>query len=138
MCREQGHITIATVCDHVDRHRGNETKFWAGPFQSLCETHHNSTKQREEKLGVKIGVGPDGFPLVDPVSRSAIENWSIEAIERRMPSDLKPSAIPLTIVCGPPGSGKSTYIREHAKQGDTIIDLDAIMGTLSGKPEHQN
>jgi hypothetical protein len=26
-------------------------KFWAGPFQSLCHTHHSATKQREEKRG---------------------------------------------------------------------------------------
>jgi 5-methylcytosine-specific restriction protein A len=57
--------------------------------------------------------------------------------DRRMPSDLAKSAIPLTIVCGPPGSGKSTYVREHARNGDVIICLDTIMQKISGQPEHQ-
>jgi hypothetical protein len=30
------------------------------------------------------------------------------------------------LVCGPPASGKSTYVRVNAKTGDTVIDLDEI------------
>jgi hypothetical protein len=45
---EQDRITAATVCDHVHPHRGDEVLFFSGPFQSLCETCHNSAKQREE------------------------------------------------------------------------------------------
>jgi predicted kinase len=30
------------------------------------------------------------------------------------------------LVCGPPASGKSTYVRVHAKTGDTVLDLDEI------------
>ena len=36
-------------------------------FQSLCELHHNSTKQRIEKSGKVIGCNADGIPL-DPNS----------------------------------------------------------------------
>lgn len=42
------------------------------------------------------------------------------------PDWLRPSAIPLTIICGPPCSGKTTYVQQHAKPGDTVIDLDSI------------
>jgi hypothetical protein len=50
MCLDEDEtITPADVCDHVTPHRGNETLFWSGPFQSLCAHHHNSTKQREER-----------------------------------------------------------------------------------------
>jgi hypothetical protein len=38
----------------------------------------------------------------------------------------------LTIVTGPPCSGKTTYVREHAQPGDIIIDLDAIITALGG------
>jgi 5-methylcytosine-specific restriction endonuclease McrA len=48
MCRDEGVATTATVCDHVEPHDDDEAKFWAGPFQSLCETHHNREKQRDE------------------------------------------------------------------------------------------
>lgn len=43
----------------------------------------------------------------------------------------------LTIVTGPPASGKSTYVQQHAKPGDITIDYDAIANTLTppdGKP----
>lgn len=48
MCKDKGTLTPATVCDHVERHNGNPTLFWFGPFQSLCATCHSSDKQREE------------------------------------------------------------------------------------------
>jgi 5-methylcytosine-specific restriction protein A len=46
------------------------------------------------------------------------------------PDWLEPSAVPLTIICGPPCSGKTTYIKAHAKDGDLIISLDDIMVEL--------
>ena len=60
MCKQP---TPATVCDHVEPHKGDEEKFWNGPFQSLCAEHHNSDKQRIEKGGKpKPRIGKDGWP----------------------------------------------------------------------------
>lgn len=43
----------------------------------------------------------------------------------------------ITVVCGPPCAGKSTYVREHAAAGDVIVDLDLIAVALGGSPfEH--
>jgi 5-methylcytosine-specific restriction endonuclease McrA len=52
------------------------------------------------------------------------------------PEWLRPSRIPLTIVCGPPASGKSTYVKEHAGKYDLVIDLDEIASSLSGQSLH--
>lgn len=67
MCLEKGKTVKATVCDHVERHNGDEQKFWAGPFQSLCQTCHSLHKQRME-LGMrpKISIGEDGWPIDPP------------------------------------------------------------------------
>ena len=46
------------------------------------------------------------------------------------PSGLRPSRIPLTIVCGPAGGGKSTFIKKHKAKGDLVIDMDAIRAEL--------
>ena len=35
------------------------------------------------------------------------------------------------IVYGAPASGKSTYVKEHKKEGDLVVDLDLIMQSLS-------
>jgi broad-specificity NMP kinase len=37
----------------------------------------------------------------------------------------------LTFVCGPPGSGKTTYCQAHAEPLDLIWDLDAIAGAMN-------
>lgn len=37
----------------------------------------------------------------------------------------------VTVVTGPPCSGKSTYIRDHAKPGDIVIDMDRIALAIS-------
>lgn len=65
MCRLQGRYTSATVADHVDKHDGDAVKFWQGPLQSLCDTHHDATKQAEEHRGFSTATGADGWPM-DP------------------------------------------------------------------------
>jgi 5-methylcytosine-specific restriction endonuclease McrA/predicted kinase len=45
--------------------------------------------------------------------------------------------VPVTIVTGAPGSGKTTYVKERASWGDLIIDLDAIYVALSGLPWYE-
>lgn len=37
----------------------------------------------------------------------------------------------LFVVVGPPASGKSTWVREHAQPGDITIDFDALANVLS-------
>lgn len=48
------------------------------------------------------------------------------------PRWLRPSVIPLVIVCGPPASGKSYYVARHAQPRDLVIDLDLIGAKLDG------
>lgn len=63
MCEADGRLTLATVCDHILPHRGDPQKFYNGPFQALCKTHHDATKQTEEKRGKAIHGGTvDGMP----------------------------------------------------------------------------
>lgn len=65
MCMATGHVTPATVADHIVEHKGDPDLFWNGALQSLCATHHSSTKAREERRGYAIGSSVDGAPL-DP------------------------------------------------------------------------
>lgn len=49
----------------------------------------------------------------------------------------KPKPNNIYIVTGPPASGKTTWVRDHAKPGDITIDFDAIANVLTpsdGKP----
>lgn len=49
ICKRFETNTSLLVCDHVERHMGNEHRFWAGPFQTLCKSCHDKAKQRAEQ-----------------------------------------------------------------------------------------
>lgn len=50
MCQADGHVTAATVVDHIVPHRGDQALFWRrSNWQSLCAMHHSRDKQREEQ-----------------------------------------------------------------------------------------
>lgn len=67
-------------------------------------------------------------------AKSATEDHRLGAANH--PAWLEPSAVPLVIVCGPPCSGKSTYVEEHRSDGDIVIDLDAIMTEIEPSYRH--
>lgn len=97
------------VVDHIKPHRGDPDLFWdPNNLRAVAKHWHDSVKQAMEKGG-KARAHPD---------------W------------LKPSLIPLTIVCGPPASGKTTYAKKHAGPNDLIIDLDMIAAELSWQDGH--
>lgn len=66
--------------------------------------------------------------------KSALESAHTEGAANH-PEWLKPSAIPLTILCGPPASGKTTYILDRANRFDTVIDIDDILKLID--PDYQ-
>lgn len=51
-----------------------------------------------------------------------------------VPEWLPVPLVPVTVVCGPPASGKSTYVAEHASKGDLVLDADEIACRMTGKP----
>jgi len=102
---------------------------------SLCKAHHDSLKQQEERRGWHSGVGPDGW-AADP-KHPANVGFTRDGVGGRrwgysIPHGLKPSGIPVVVVCGPPAAGKSTYVARHAGRGDLVIDFDSIRQSLSG------
>jgi 5-methylcytosine-specific restriction endonuclease McrA len=62
-----GRQVAATVVDHIKPHRGDQSLFWDknNNWAALCETHHNSTKQRDEARGFMSGSDANGRPI-DP------------------------------------------------------------------------
>ena len=72
MCARDGRITEATVVDHIIPHKGDDNLRWDETnLQSLCQPHHDSTKQQIEKRGYSTEVGADGWPTNSrhPVNR---------------------------------------------------------------------
>lgn len=49
-CYEEGHLTKATVVDHIIPHCGDKKLFWNREnWQPLCEHHHNVKTMTEDK-----------------------------------------------------------------------------------------
>ena len=109
-CQHEGCTATASEVDHIHsiKDRPDLRLSWSN-LRGFCKTHHSQRTARDQSFGM-----------------------SAEARARTWPADLSRSAIPLTIVCGAPGSGKSRYVRQHAGPHDIIIDMDAIKAELSG------
>lgn len=107
-CQEAGQIKPTDEIDHIKPldHGGSDDD---DNVQGLCFYHH---KLKSVSEGTGWG-GADNHP-----------EW------------LNPSAIPLTILCGPPCSGKTTYIAQHAGPHDTIIDVDTITQSIDPTYTH--
>jgi 5-methylcytosine-specific restriction enzyme A len=65
-CLRNGYVTKATVCHHLDpKTKATPEGFYAGPFESVCATCHDSDIQSQEKGGKpKVKTGLDGWPVL--------------------------------------------------------------------------
>jgi len=61
----------------------------------------------------------------------AIRKYNAEVTRLRSVSKMQ-----VTVIAGRPGSGKSTYVKDHMQPGDLLVDYDAIGMALSGQPPH--
>lgn len=62
----------------------------------------------------------------------AEEHGAYKGMESIHRPDFHLPGCPVMMVCGPPGSGKSSYASDNAGPEDMIIDLDVIMASISG------
>lgn len=98
----------ATEVDHRD---GNPHNNAPDNLRSGCKPCHSARTATEQSFGRSVG-----------------------GLDLSIPEGLLPSRIPLTLVYGPPGSGKTTYVQERALPTDLVVDMDAIKAELSGLP----
>ena len=110
VCGDLVHGKRAHV-DHIIRKADGAGDEVAG-LQTLCASCHGKKTVREQN-----GVA-------NP------EKWSLH------PKWMPRSCIPVTLVCGPPASGKSTYVDQHKEPTDLVIDLDVIASEKAGTTLH--
>jgi 5-methylcytosine-specific restriction endonuclease McrA len=114
LCKSCGH-RVATDVDHILSARlvidnfGHDAFFDPDRCQGLCHACHSA------KTSLESGwVNRNGTKLTEFGDRSN-----------------------MTIVCGPGGAGKSTYVAEHKADDDLIWDYDAVMHEITGLPMHE-
>lgn len=113
LCSARGKLSAATVVDHEQPHKGDEALFWQrSNLRALCKRCHDRKTATED-------------------SDSAFGRW------QRIPTFIGAPAVPVTLVVGPPGAGKTTWARDNANARTRVIDVDAIAADVSGLPVHQ-
>jgi len=109
-CLAKGRTTAAQHVDHITPvTAADDPLFWpASNHQALCAECHGRKTVIED-----VGRGRS--------KRKKREHaWSA------------------TLVCGPPCSGKNTYVEKQNKTGDMLIDVDALHNAISGEPTHEH
>ena len=107
VCLAVGRVTPAHAVDHIVPKANNGTDDPSN-LQSICKPCH-ATKTAVE---------------------SAIMGGSVAS----EPQWLKLPTIPVIAVCGPPGSGKTSYVSAHSSSRDLVLDLDVIASDLFKLP----
>lgn len=103
-CQKCGYIGHDLEVDHkIPLHKGGTDA--DDNLQSLCEKCH--------KFKTAIDLGD--------VHSTMVPSW------------IPKSSKPLVLVCGPPASGKSTFIQNHAGKDDLVVDLDLIAAEMGRK-----
>lgn len=78
--------------------------------------------------------GADSFENLQPLCTECHVRKGF--FERRMFAHMKGGShvAKVTLVIGPPGAGKTTYVRNHMGANDIVLDVDALVSALSGRP----
>ena len=105
MCLAAGRQTPANEVDHIIPHCGNIELFWDKEnYQSLCKRCHSSKTFYET---IKT---------------------------TRLPRNIDPKSKDITLLFGPPSSGKTTHAKTMTGK---VIDLDDIKRTISGQNPYE-
>lgn len=114
LCKEQNKITAATVVDHKEPHRGDETLMWDRKnLQPSCKSCHDKKTSRFDN-GSAFGAG------------QVVPTW------------VKPPQCAVTLICGPDGSGRDIYADQFRTGQDTVISLSRVIAELSNQPRYQS
>lgn len=110
VCEAEGKITVADEVDHIVPLSvgGRDDE---SNYQSLCKPCH----------------------AVKTAGEAARRSTNVQ----HHPEWLPEPTIPVYVIAGPPGSGKTTYVRERAQPGDLVLDVDVIAADLHGVALYQ-
>jgi 5-methylcytosine-specific restriction protein A len=109
-CAAKGRTHPADEVDHIIPKANGGTDEWDN-LQPLCRECHAEKSSAEGHAGKSPEAKRNAYGI---------------------PQGMKPSAVPVILIAGPPGSGKTTHAHAIARQGDTIIDLDDIVERICG------
>lgn len=106
-CKALGKLTAGNIVDHIKpKEEGGSDDL--DNLQAICKPCHTMKTAKESARGGQyVKFEPEWLPA---------------------------SLIPVSVVCGPPGSGKSTYVKERAGSCDLVLDADVIAAEMFKLP----
>lgn len=90
-----------------------------------CIGHHKTELTEDNVNNSSIALNPRNVMLIHHNCHNLIHGKFNAGMDRRV-----------FIVYGPPLSGKTTYVRDHALYGDLIIDQDDLYQAISGQARY--
>lgn len=139
-CVSEKHIgqrVPATDVDHIDgTGRNGPRAYDEGNLQPLCHSCHSSkTAQYDGGFGFESDEMPwsPKQKCATPTCRNLVDRGWCEDCQRKNVSEAR-----ITVIAGPPASGKTTYVQQHKTDNDLVIDLDAIAIALGSNVSHDH
>lgn len=100
------------------------------PLCVMCLAENRVTPAIELDHIVPLRDGGDNSEdNLQPLCKSHHSRKTARDVRRRHQGAV---TVPVTIITGPPGSGKTTYVNEQRQWGDLIVDVDTLYSALSG------
>ena len=134
--KHAGQGVPATVVDHIDgKGPSGERGYDKTNFQALCKSCHSTkTNLFDGGFGRKPINNMPWSPkqqCQSPTCHNLVDKGWCEECQKKNLAELN-----ITVVAGPPLSGKTTYVDTHRGDKDLVIDLDAIAVALGSRTTH--
>ena len=123
----------AAVVHHKIPHKGDVRLFYDPTnLECVCKRCHDGDLQSTEARGYSTKMGDDGWPIDARHPGNGVDHVPKPKDRVTVPQFIRPT-VPAVLVCGAPGSGKTTHVHEHMTADDVVIDLDDMKEFLGGK-----
>lgn len=94
--------------------------------QDEIHIHHTPIELTEQNyIDRQISLNPDNVKMVCKECHDKEHNRFCKGAKRNKEYSRH-------IVCGPPCSGKTTYVKRHMSTGDIVVDMDTLFKSMSG------
>lgn len=96
----------------------------------VCQIRSNRCTEIATEVDHIVPVTKGGAKFDPRNLRASCHKCNNGRINRKRDDQWVHGPTHITLVMGPPAAGKSTYVLEHARPGDLIVDYDAIAASL--------
>jgi hypothetical protein len=102
-----------------------------------CQIHSTKCTTIATEVDHIVPISQGGSKYDPSNLRASCHNCNNGRIDRQRNNAWRTANCHITLVMGPPAAGKCTYVTQHARPGDLIVDYDAIATSLGADPHEK-